>query len=54
MMIKIKEYAKDNNSEDYKPLEHVTQHDEYYRNDQQHYPANMNRDQFIIGFVNVV
>jgi hypothetical protein len=54
MMVKIQEDAKNDDGKDYKPLEHITQHNKYNRNDQQHYPADMYRNQFIVRLINIV
>jgi hypothetical protein len=53
-MVEIQEDAKDDNREDDKPLEHVTQYDKNNGDDQKHYPTYMYRDQFIVGLIDIV
>ena len=43
-MVEIQEYAKNDDGENDEPLEHVAQHNKYYRDDQEHHPTDMDRN----------
>ncbi len=54
MVVEIHENTEDNDSDDDKPLEHVSNYYKHAGNSKQQYPADVEWAELIIVFVNII